>query len=122
MDKNSKNITPQAKKLKVALEKNGLYVIPEYNDGYKTVDIFIPEAKIAIEVDGLQHVSYPKQIIADFKREHYSNLNNIDTLHLANIVVDEHLDKIANAIVEIVKERKLFKTLETFQAPQTINK
>lgn len=114
MVQDKKYVTPQAKKLKEALEKNGLYVIPEYNDGYKTVDIFIPEAKIAIEVDGLQHVSDPKQIIADFNREYYSNLNNIGTIHIANTVVDLYLIKIADAISEVAKKNKLLNKLNSF--------
>lgn len=120
MDRNGKFVTPQAKKLQEALESRGVKVEREYSDGHKHVDIFLPEARIAIEVDGLQHVSDPEQIITDFQREHYSVLNNIDTLHLANTVINNHLSEIADAITEVVRERKeqkIMKTLKSFEKP-----
>jgi very-short-patch-repair endonuclease len=122
MDQNGKYVTPQAKKLQEALEKQGIKIISEYYDGYKHVDLFLPEARIAIEVDGLQHVSDPKQIMTDFQREHYSKLNNIDTMHLENSVVDRHLNEIADAIAKVVKERKILMLLEKVQLQQTVDK
>lgn len=122
MDRYGKYITPQAKKLQEAIEKYEIEVIAEYFDGYKHVDLFLPEARIAIEVDGLQHVSDPKQIMIDFQREHYSKLNNIDTLHLENSVVVKHLDEIAKAISDVVKERKVLLLLENVKFKQTSGK
>lgn len=122
MDQKGKFVTPQAKKLQEAIEKYEIEVIAEYFDGYKHVDLFLPEARIAIEVDGLQHVSDPKQIMTDFQREHYSKLNNIDTLHLENSVVVKHLDEIAKAISDVVKERKVLLLLENVKFQQTSGK
>ncbi|MFA6017309.1 MAG: DUF559 domain-containing protein [Patescibacteria group bacterium] len=118
MNQNGKYVTSQAKKLQEALESRGVKVEREHSDGHKHIDIFLSEARMAIEVDGLQHVSDPEQIITDFQREHYSGLNNIDTLHLANSVIDNHLEEIANAITEVVRKRreqKIIKTLMTFE-------
>lgn len=99
-------ITPQAKLLHYALEKLGVNVEAEHYDGHKHVDLYLPDAGIYIEVDGLQHLTDPKQIIADFKREHYSDQEKFDTIHITNGVVTHHLDEISRAIVEVVRERK----------------
>jgi len=98
--------TKQAKSLYDALVKNGIDAKSEYWDGHKHVDIAIPSANIIIEVDGLHHFTEPKQIEADFKRSHYSDLKNkFDTIHIPNLVVEKHLDDIVSAIVEIVRKR-----------------
>lgn len=102
---NKKYITPQAKALHEALAKLGVTSILEYSDGHKHVDIGIPDAKLYIEVDGLKHFIDPKQIIADFKRAHYSNQDNFVTFYVTNQLIDKFLDEIADAVAEVVKER-----------------
>lgn len=42
------------------LRKRGLEVISQYWDGYKHVDIYVPEARLYIEVDGMQHLTEVK--------------------------------------------------------------
>jgi len=103
MDK--KFITSQAKSLHEALAKRGIASTLEYSDGHKCVDIGIPEAKLYIEVNGLQHFTDPKQIIADFKRAHYSNRDNFVTFYVTNQLIEKFLDDIADAVAEVVKER-----------------
>lgn len=120
MDQNSKYITPQAAKLQEALEKQGIKVISEYNDGNKHVDLFLPEVRVNIEVDGLWHLTNPDQIIRDFHREYYDDRKGYSTLHIQNIVVDNKLNDIVKGILEMVK--KLKKVYETISVPQTIVK
>lgn len=108
-------ITPQAKLLKDALEKLGVLVESEHFDGHKHVDLFLKEAGIYIEIDGLQHLIDPKQIVADFKREHYSDQENFNTIHITNGVVTHHLDEIAKALAQVVREKKTEFTINTLR-------
>jgi len=41
-------------------------------DGYKHIDIAIPEAKINIEIDGVHHNYNAQQALSDLKRTYYS--------------------------------------------------
>jgi very-short-patch-repair endonuclease len=93
--------TKQATDLRLALEKRGVVVKPEYWDGHKHVDLYVPEAKLYIEVDGLQHFTDPKQIIADLKRDHYSDGDDIFTKRFSNQLIETHLQEIADAIAQI---------------------
>ena len=98
--------TKSTKKLYKALKDCGIKSILEFWDGYKHIDIYIPDAKVYIEVDGLQHYTSPTQIIKDFNRDHYSNVDKIDTLHIPNEMLENHLEKIAKAIMGVVKRRR----------------
>lgn len=93
--------TPQTKKLAEALEKRGVKVETEYWDGHKHVDLYVPDAKLFIEIDGLQHYTDPQQILADLKRDHYSDGDDIFTKRISNQLIDTHLEEIANAITKI---------------------
>jgi len=105
MQNNTPQPTQQVLDLIGALKKRGINAEHEYSDGHKHVDIFIPDAKIYIEVDGLQHFTNPKRIISDFKRDHYSDTEGIPTLRITNQLVETHLDEIADAIAEVTRER-----------------
>lgn len=98
-------ITEQTKRLNEALIINGLHPILEYSDGHKHVDIAILESKIFIEVDGLHHFIDPKQIQADFKRNHYSDGDDYDTIHIPNLIIEHHCDEIAKAITILAQKR-----------------
>ncbi|MDB4940161.1 MAG: hypothetical protein JWO40_586 [Candidatus Doudnabacteria bacterium] len=97
--------TKQALRLAIALRKRNINLLTEHWDGYKHVDIYIPEIKLNIEVDGLQHYLNPTQILVDFKREHYSDQAGSSTLHIPNFLIVTHLNKIANAIARLVSDR-----------------
>lgn len=101
--------TAEAESLKKALEDRGVKVYVELHDGFKTVDLAIPRAKINIEVDGIQHLTNAKQIIADMGRGYYSHKNGYDTLHIPNEMIRTHLDEIADALAEAskIRERKI---------------
>ena len=95
--------TKQAKDLYDALRTRGVDAILEYPDGFKTVDIAILPAHIYIEVDGLHHFTDSGQIIRDFKRSHFSDGDDFNTFYVTNQLIDKCLNKIADALAEVVK-------------------
>jgi very-short-patch-repair endonuclease len=101
-----KNPTKEARLLKRALEERGVQVYVELHDGFKTIDLALPRAKINIEVDGIQHLTDPKQILADLGRGYYSHKNGYNTMHIQNEMVREHLNEIADALAEACKVRE----------------
>ena len=64
--------TKYARLLYGALKQRGINSETEYFDGYKRIDIAIRPARLYIEVDGVQHLNDPDQIIRDLKRDYYS--------------------------------------------------
>ncbi len=100
-----KRPTQEVLDLRSALESHGIRVLTEVNDGYKHIDLTIPDARINIEVDGRQHLTDPFQIISDLKRTHYSDNLGYDTIHIPNIFIHSNLEKIANALAEAAKIR-----------------
>ena len=99
-----KKSTPQTIMLANALETRGIHVELEHWDGHKHVDIFIPKAKIYIEIDGVQHDMRPKQIFSDFNRDYFSAKEGFFTKHITNQEIENHLETIANAIAKVVNE------------------
>ena len=49
----------------------------------------------------------PKQIKADFKRDHYSDGDDFNTIRIPNELIDEYSEKIADAIAEVVRKRQV---------------
>lgn len=98
--------TTEASTLKKALEKLGVRVLAEVNDGYKTIDLSIPDSRMNIEVDGTQHLTDPYQLIADIKRSNHSSLRGYDTIRVPNILVRNELGAVASAIAEAAKIRE----------------
>lgn len=76
-----------------------------HSDGHKTVDIAILSARIYIEVDGIQHFTDPEQIMRDFKRSHFSDGDDFSTFYVTNQILDHYLDRVADAIAIVVKNR-----------------
>lgn len=100
-----KQATKEVKELYRRLKEKNIDCILEYSDGHKHVDICIPESKIYIEVDGLQHCISPKQIVTDFKHDSYSEQDGFDTIRIPNLVLEEHVDEIADAIAEVAESK-----------------
>jgi very-short-patch-repair endonuclease len=63
-----KKPTKEAADLKEELIKRGVKVYVELNDGYKYVDLALPDAKLNVEVDGVHHLTNPHQIVTDLSR------------------------------------------------------
>ncbi len=86
--------------LKEALEKLGLRVMSQVPDGYKHIDLSIPDAKINIEVDGPAHLTDSSKILSDFKRDCYSLRNGYDTIRIPNELIHSDLGGVASALAE----------------------
>jgi len=93
--------TTQTLKLAEELNKRGIKTELEHWDGHKHVDIYLPDVRLNIEVNGLQHYINPAQIIADFNRVHYSDETKCPTLSITNQLIETHLQEIANAIASL---------------------
>ena len=81
----------------------GIKVQQQHWDGHKHVDIYIPEARIYIEVDGVPHYTDPDQLVADFQRDYYSFKQGFFTKHITNEAIGTHLGQIVTAIALVVK-------------------
>lgn len=99
--------TQEEQDLREALVKEGVKVVVHPPDGFKRVDLGIPEGRFNIEVDGLHHLTDPEQIVRDLDRGHYSHKLGYDTIHIPNKILRENLDDIAKALAEAVKKRKV---------------
>jgi very-short-patch-repair endonuclease len=101
--------TAEVTALKKALQDRGVKVYVELNDGFKHVDLAIPKARVNVEVDGIQHLTNPKQIVADLARGYYSHKSGYDTMHIPNEMIRTHLDEIADALAEAsaIREHKI---------------
>jgi very-short-patch-repair endonuclease len=98
--------TKEAQDLKIALEHKGVLVYVELDDGHKHIDLAIPKAKINVEVDGIKHLTDPKQILADLGRGYFSHKNGYSTMHIPNEMIHKHLPEIAEALAEASKIRE----------------
>src|SRR3989344_9351151 len=95
--------TPEQVKLFNALIKEGVPVELEKWDGYKHIDIAIPESKLNIEIDGKHHNYSTRQALADLKRTYYSFKKGYFTLRIPNELVRENLYDTAKFIMHILK-------------------
>jgi very-short-patch-repair endonuclease len=95
--------TYYANLLKKYLQKLGVKVDAEVDDGYKHIDLSIDRAKLDIEVDGVQHLTVPSQIITDFKRTNYSREDGYETIRVHNMDLQDkkEVGNIASAIAEV---------------------
>ncbi len=100
-----KQATKETKELYKNLKQKNINCILGYNKKDKYIDIYLPDSKIYIEIDDLLHCISPKQIIIDFKMLSPSK-NNFYTVSIPNLVLEEHVDEISDAIVEVVKMRE----------------
>jgi very-short-patch-repair endonuclease len=93
-------------RLYFALKLRGVPAAMEKFDGFKHIDIAIPEAKINIEVDGGHHNYNDKQALADLKRTYFSFLKGYYTIRIPNsLVYNEYiLNETADFIVGILNE------------------
>ena len=98
--------TPQAEKLHEALKERGIHSELEFDDGHKHVDIYLPSAKLNLEVDGEYHLRDSEQWFRDLKRDLHSNNEGKSTIHIPNHYVDTHLDELANVIAEVTRKKK----------------
>ena len=94
--------TDEAINLYFALKKRGVPAILEKNDGFKTIDIAVPEAKVNIEVDGGHHNFNHRQAMRDLERTLYSYKKGFSTLRIPNSLARLHLEDAADKITEFL--------------------
>ena len=96
--------TPEARKLYYELKRQGVPAYLEKWDGYKHIDIAIPEAMINIEIDGGHHNYNPKQALSDLKRTYHSFKKQYFTLRIPNSLVKNYFKEVVNLVIEILNE------------------
>lgn len=104
--------TEHENRLFTALRNEGINCVQHYKDYYldknglnrhKTIDIYLPDERIFIEVDGMHHITRPDRIISDINRDYFSHKKGFFTKHITNEAIDTHLDEIVNAIKNIIE-------------------
>lgn len=103
-EKRKEKSTKEAQKLYEILLKNGFNAKLELWDGHKHIDIALPDYKVNIEVDGMQHAFSEKRALADLKRNFYSFKKGYVTLRIPNALVQENIYETAKYIMEFLKE------------------
>jgi hypothetical protein len=98
--------TGETIRLYFSLKQRGVPAILEKFDGFKHIDIAIPDAKINIEVDGGHHNYNHSQAMSDLKRTYFSFLKGFYTIRIPNsLVYDEAiLNETADYIVGFLNE------------------
>ncbi|MBI1225476.1 MAG: hypothetical protein GC192_09600 [Bacteroidetes bacterium] len=98
--------TDDAIALYFALKIRGVPAELEKFDGFKHIDIAIPEVRVNLEIDGGHHVFNSHQALADLKRTFHSFRRGFLTLRIPNALVREHLDEAADYIVGFLMENQ----------------
>jgi hypothetical protein len=96
-------VTNQALILYFALKEYGVPAELEKYDGFKSIDIAIEEAKVHIEVDGVQHNFDSRQALSDLKRTYYSFKKGYFTLRIPNSLINRHLDDTVDYIIDLLE-------------------
>ncbi len=109
-------VSSHAKILFDALLKEEIFTILEHCDEHKCVDLYIPEIKLFIEVDGLSHFIDPEQIMTDFARDHHSDDAGFNTMRIPNVLIEKNLSSIVSAIRKVVSRERTLRTLNSESA------
>lgn len=99
-------ISDQARQLHSALMQRGLEAEIEKWDGHKHIDLSIESAGLYLEINGDNHYLDPDTIMRDLKRDYYSNEAGFDTLHVPNYFIENEIDAVADALVEVARQRE----------------
>lgn len=100
----SEQSTFEAITLYFELKQRGVPAELEKFDGFKHIDIAIPEAKINIEVDGGHHNYSYEQAMADLKRTYHSFRKGFYTVRIPNVLIHGRIQETADYIVGILNE------------------
>lgn len=96
--------TEETISLYFALKERGVPAKIEKYDGYKTIDIAVPEAKMNIEIDGMHHNFDARQALSDLQRTYYSLKKGYNTVRIPNSLIRISLDQTADLVTEIINE------------------
>ena len=89
-----------------ALKDRGVPAKLEKSDGFKSIDIAVPDAKVNIEVDGMHHSYDARQALRDLERTLYSFKKGYSTLRIPNVLAEYDLDRVADLITEFLIESR----------------
>jgi very-short-patch-repair endonuclease len=93
------------------LRKKGIKAQLEKNDGFKTIDIAVVNARLNIEVDGTHHNTEHQQALTDLKRTYYAFEKGFYTLRIPNSLIKNHPVETVNYVAGLVdisrRKRKL---------------
>lgn len=92
--------TDESIELYFALKRRGVPAHLEKNDGFKTIDIAVPHAKVNIEVDGGHHNYSSRQAMSDLRRTLHSYKKGYTTLRIPNSLAHDNLEETADLITE----------------------
>jgi len=95
-----KSETPEEAQLGNILRERGWNVRHQQWDGYKHIDIAIPEAKMNIEVDSSQHNLNSRQALSDQQRDYYSEQKGFKTIRVPNSLLRD--EKRTREFVELL--------------------
>lgn len=99
--------TPQVIKLFKGLCEANVPSELEYYDDFKRVDIHVKDAKLDIEIDGMQHYLNLQQGISDLQRTVYSYKSErmCYTLRIPNKLIDEKFEDTLKWVIMFIEER-----------------
>lgn len=110
-------VSIHSKKFYLALRARGVPVKKEQFDGYKHIDLAIPQYFLNIEIDGTQHYTDVQQSYRDLERTYHSMLKGFKTIRLPNILIEEKSEEVADMIVDLLTHLRTKK--KNFTQPKT---
>ncbi|UCF12554.1 MAG: hypothetical protein JSW06_11070 [Thermoplasmatales archaeon] len=119
-----KRASEHALKMYDALKKRGVECALEPYTVNKYFDISIKNAKLNIGIDGEHHSLDPEQLHLDLISDENSQKEGFATKHYTLREIDENLERIADTLAEVVKQRikkaqkdEIFTSIETKHNP-----
>jgi very-short-patch-repair endonuclease len=102
MPKNT--ITSEQEALYLALLNRDVPAEMEKWEGYKHIDIAIPEVKVNIEVDGGHHNTSKRHALSDLKRTYHSHKKGYATIRIPNCLTRDKktIEETAEYIVKLL--------------------
>jgi very-short-patch-repair endonuclease len=97
---NYSTATDFAIELYFSLKARGVPVQFEKSDGFKSIDIAVPQVKVNIEVDGKHHAYDGRQALADLKRTLHSFKKGYTTLRIPNVLTSYDLELTSDLIAQ----------------------
>jgi very-short-patch-repair endonuclease len=103
-----------------ALRKRGVFCELEAYNSTKHVDIAVRDARLYIGIDGEHHNLDPEQLVIDLMKDEESYKEGFATKRYSLKDFDESVDGIADALIEVIKQRsKKFQQEKFFPQEKT---
>ena len=85
---------------------NGLRFLRQYSVGRYILDFYCPEIRLAIELDGGQHLADPEAYRRDRRKDAMLQENGYFVLRFLAEDVGKHLDDVLGAILRVMVHRQ----------------